>query len=208
METTKRRGRRGPRQDAADTAVSVALGERVRQRRGLLGVSQQELSRRVGLTFQQIQKYERGHNRISVPALVKIAAALETTPGAFLEGLGKPVPSAAQAGGTLDREAMALLGASRQLPETIRRAMLDLARSLADSGRDADAGVDAAMDGSGGEDGGDDTADDADDPGDAGEELPGTPESAREIRARMKGAMQRRRRRGAVWDPADIYRAS
>src|ERR1700723_1373944 len=57
--------------------LDVALGLRIRQRRKVLGVSQTALADAVGLTFQQIQKYERGSNRVSFSRLVDIAHALD-----------------------------------------------------------------------------------------------------------------------------------
>jgi transcriptional regulator with XRE-family HTH domain len=57
--------------------LDVALGLQIRQRRKTLGVSQTALATAVGLTFQQIQKYERGFNRVSFSRLVDIAHALD-----------------------------------------------------------------------------------------------------------------------------------
>jgi transcriptional regulator with XRE-family HTH domain len=61
--------------------VDIAIGARMRLRRKSLGISQGVLSERVGVSFQQIQKYERGANRVSGSMLVAIAAALDTTVG-------------------------------------------------------------------------------------------------------------------------------
>ena len=57
-------------------AIDAAAGARIRDRRRALGITQGELARRLGLSFQQIQKYERGANRVSGSRLVQIAAAL------------------------------------------------------------------------------------------------------------------------------------
>src|SRR5271155_5330740 len=57
--------------------LDVALGLRIRQRRKALSVSQTALADAIGLTFQQIQKYERGFNRVSFSRLVAIAHALD-----------------------------------------------------------------------------------------------------------------------------------
>jgi transcriptional regulator with XRE-family HTH domain len=62
--------------DAPDT-LDVALGLRIRQRRKAMRLTQTELAKAVGLTFQQIQKYERGSNRVSFSRLVNIAHALD-----------------------------------------------------------------------------------------------------------------------------------
>src|SRR5512138_3998178 len=56
--------------------LDIALGSRVRLRRKELGFSQDQLAREVGITFQQVQKYEHGTNRVSFSRLVEIARAL------------------------------------------------------------------------------------------------------------------------------------
>ncbi|HWA63972.1 MAG TPA: helix-turn-helix transcriptional regulator [Caulobacteraceae bacterium] len=72
--------------------VDVALGARIRIRRRPLGLTQVDLGRRVGVTFPQIQKYERGVNRLVASTLVRLAAALDTTVSALVgEGLGQAV---------------------------------------------------------------------------------------------------------------------
>lgn len=68
--------------------VDAHVGARVRLRRMLLGVSQTELGERLGVTFQQIQKYENGGNRISASALHKISQVLQVPVGHFFEELG------------------------------------------------------------------------------------------------------------------------
>ena len=66
--------------------VDVYVGDRVRQRRKLLGLSQEELGTLIGLTFQQVQKYERGFNRVSASKLFQIARALKTRVAYFFDG--------------------------------------------------------------------------------------------------------------------------
>jgi len=56
--------------------LDIALGSRIRLRRRELGLSQEQLARQVGITFQQVQKYEHGTNRVSFSRLVEIAQAL------------------------------------------------------------------------------------------------------------------------------------
>jgi transcriptional regulator with XRE-family HTH domain len=63
--------------------VDRIVGASIRRRRVALGLSQQALGARVGLTFQQIQKYENAANRIGASRLADIAAALDAHPGAF-----------------------------------------------------------------------------------------------------------------------------
>ena len=74
----------------APNPVDVHVGRRVRLRRRELGVSQAWLADRLGLTFQQIQKYERGANRISASKLYAIAKLLEAPITYFFEGLDDP----------------------------------------------------------------------------------------------------------------------
>ena len=68
--------------------IDIHLGRRLRRRRRLLGLTQQELAHACGVRFQQIQKYECGANRISAARLWLLAKALEAPVGAFFEGLG------------------------------------------------------------------------------------------------------------------------
>jgi transcriptional regulator with XRE-family HTH domain len=65
--------------------IDVAVGARIRIRRKEIGMSQQTLAQHLGVTFQQVQKYERGANRISASMLVRTARALDC-PGGFLLG--------------------------------------------------------------------------------------------------------------------------
>lgn len=67
--------------------VDVHVGIRMRQRRSLLGMSQTTLGDAVGLTFQQVQKYERGSNRISASRLVEFAKVLDVPVHYFFEDL-------------------------------------------------------------------------------------------------------------------------
>lgn len=72
--------------------IDVAVGARVRIRRRWLGLSQTQLATAIGITFQQVQKYEKGANRISASMLVKIAKVLETTVAALVgEDASAPV---------------------------------------------------------------------------------------------------------------------
>lgn len=86
------RGRRG-----GANFVDLHVGSRLRLRRRGLGVSQQKLADRLGVTFQHIQKYERGANRISASTLYELACALEIDVGYFYEG----IPSPATGGGSM-----------------------------------------------------------------------------------------------------------
>jgi transcriptional regulator with XRE-family HTH domain len=69
---------------ASPDPIDVEVGARIRVRRKAMGFSQSNLAEALGLTFQQVQKYERGANRVSASMLVRIAAKLETTVGALI----------------------------------------------------------------------------------------------------------------------------
>ncbi|HYD37438.1 MAG TPA: helix-turn-helix domain-containing protein [Allosphingosinicella sp.] len=77
--------------------IDVHVGGRVRARRQLLKLSQAALADRLGVTFQQVQKYERGANRISASTLYRVAAALSAPMGYFFEGLADTVDGEADA---------------------------------------------------------------------------------------------------------------
>lgn len=74
-----------------EVVLNAYLGQRIRLARIALGVSQQALAEKLGLTFQQIQKYERGRNRISASRLYDIARALGIGVGVFYKGLEEGV---------------------------------------------------------------------------------------------------------------------
>ena len=85
--TATRRGR-GAAQDA-----DRHVGARIRERRTMLGLTQQQVAERIGVTYQQAHKYEVGGNRVSAGRLYQIARALGVEPAYFFEGLGtKPAP--------------------------------------------------------------------------------------------------------------------
>ena len=67
--------------------IDFHLGKRMRRRRRLLGLTQQQLANACGVRFQQIQKYECGANRVSAARLWRIASALDVPVGYFFEGL-------------------------------------------------------------------------------------------------------------------------
>ncbi|MFT4089658.1 MAG: helix-turn-helix transcriptional regulator [Asticcacaulis sp.] len=76
------------RTDRSPNPVDLHVGARVRMRRKFLGLSQEGLAETIDLTFQQVQKYERGSNRISASKLYEIARALKAPVAYFFEGYG------------------------------------------------------------------------------------------------------------------------
>jgi transcriptional regulator with XRE-family HTH domain len=69
------------------TAVDTHVGQKIRTRRNLLGLSQTELADAAGITFQQIQKYEKGVNRVGASRLQQFSEALGVPPSYFFDGL-------------------------------------------------------------------------------------------------------------------------
>jgi len=117
------------------TDIDLHLGKRLRRRRRLLGLTQQQLANSVGIRFQQIQKYECGANRISAARLWQLAEALETPVGYFYDGLADLAERKnleADHGGEMfsRKETLDLIQAYYQLSERPRRRLLDLAKSL------------------------------------------------------------------------------
>lgn len=122
--------------------VDVHVGKRVRHRRWMVGMTQQQLGDIVGIKFQQIQKYETGMNRISASRLWDIAQALDVSISFFFEGFDSELSDAStnpaevaetQRGDLLaDKEALELVRSYYAIPETQRRRLFDLARVLSD----------------------------------------------------------------------------
>ena len=116
--------------------IDLHLGRRLRRRRRLLGLTQQQLAGVVGVRFQQIQKYECGANRISAARLWRISAALEVPVSYFYDGLAEGARCETngeqhEGGEVLARkETLDLVRAYYQLSERPRRRLLDLAKSL------------------------------------------------------------------------------
>lgn len=73
-------------EESGPNPIDIYVGGRVKSRRLILGLSQEELAKSIGLTFQQVQKYERGTNRISVSRLVDICKILKVPVDYFFEG--------------------------------------------------------------------------------------------------------------------------
>lgn len=121
--------------------VDVHVGKRVRHRRWMVGMTQQQLGDIVGIKFQQIQKYETGMNRISASRLWDIAQALDVSISFFFEGFeSEEVAAEAAMASTqdtrgdllADKEALELVRSYYAIPEAQRRRLFDLARVLSD----------------------------------------------------------------------------
>jgi len=115
--------------------LDVAMGQRIRERRRALGMSQGDLARALGITFQQVQKYERGANRVSFSRLMAIVDALQCHLTDLTEGLDpdRPTPDVDQVRRLISEDgAYQLLQAYVALPnKPLRKALLQHARTLA-----------------------------------------------------------------------------
>ncbi|MFI4948321.1 MAG: helix-turn-helix domain-containing protein [Alphaproteobacteria bacterium] len=127
--------------------IDVQVGSRVRLRRNMLGLSQEKLGSAIGLTFQQVQKYERGANRIGASRLHQLSRVLDVPVSFFFDDVD-PVRAPAIPGGFAEppaeafdsdpmrrRETVDLVEAYYAIDDTaVRRRLLDLARALAAEG--------------------------------------------------------------------------
>jgi transcriptional regulator with XRE-family HTH domain len=116
--------------------VDVHVGKRIRHRRWLVGMTQQQLAEQVGIKFQQIQKYETGANRVSASRLWDISRTLQVSISFFFEGIEDQVDGAeakeAPTDIMADKEALDLIRSYYAIPENQRRRLFDLARVLSD----------------------------------------------------------------------------
>jgi len=138
---TPRKTKDGP------TPIDTHVGGRIRARRGLLGMSQKDLGEKVALTFQQIQKYERGANRIGSGRLFEFSRILGVPISYFFDEMtaelksyadkgskkGKPLPATAPDAEILDRrETLELVRTFYQIDDTVvRQRFLELMRESA-----------------------------------------------------------------------------
>ncbi|MCX7559088.1 helix-turn-helix transcriptional regulator [Sulfitobacter sp. F26204] len=118
--------------------VDVFVGQKIRQRRWLTGMTQQRLAELVGIKFQQIQKYETGANRVSASRLWDIADALGVDVSFFFEGIKSEEEQTTAGVENVpvdlmgDKEAMDLIRSYYSIPEDQRRRLFELARVLSD----------------------------------------------------------------------------
>ncbi|HLS69394.1 MAG TPA: helix-turn-helix transcriptional regulator [Kiloniellales bacterium] len=117
--------------------TDVHIGRRIRERRIALGMSQSALAERLGITFQQVQKYERGGNRVSGSRLWDISRALAVDVSHFFEGLGKNADNAAanvEEELPLSRQSLEVARAINQIPEgDVKTQIVKLVKTFARS---------------------------------------------------------------------------
>ena len=125
--------------------IDIHLGNRLRRRRRLLGLTQQELAAAVGVRFQQIQKYECAGNRMSAARLWDLSLALEVSISYFYDGLSKGQVEIFQALEAVSSEVLnqtetqELLAAYYSLGEAQRHKFLQLAKALGEEGSNVSA---------------------------------------------------------------------
>ncbi len=122
--------------------TDVHVGSRIRMRRNILGMSQERLGDKLGITFQQIQKYEKGTNRVGASRLQAIASILEVPVSYFFESApGRDLGDAGQADGKSTAYVADFINSSEGLQlnrafarvsdPKIRRRIIDLVKALA-----------------------------------------------------------------------------
>lgn len=134
--------------------VDIHVGSRIRMRRVMLGMSQEKLGEGLGITFQQIQKYEKGTNRVGASRLQAISGILSVPPSFFFDGMDQPETSTA---GGADAELGGISGfiATKEgldlnrafvkiADQNIRRKVVALVKSLGAVPDDEVAGSDVA----------------------------------------------------------------
>ncbi|MCK5575717.1 MAG: helix-turn-helix transcriptional regulator [Sphingomonadales bacterium] len=124
--------------------IDIHVGSRVRLRRTLLGMSQEKLGKALGLTFQQIQKYERGANRIGSSRLYKLSQILSVPVAFFFEempgdsaaaGFAEDKQEGFESNQLSKRETLELVRAYYKISDPkVRKRMFDLVKAVAQTG--------------------------------------------------------------------------
>jgi|GEM_PF-1048546 len=105
------------------------VGTQIKARRNTLGLTQSNVAEALGLSFQQLQKYETGHNRVSASKICDLATILHCKPSYFFEGIGEDIQSDVP---TNHKEAV-MLDYMRGLKDEPLRALLEIAKHIADA---------------------------------------------------------------------------
>lgn len=155
MNSVSRRGTEADSQDAelggGPHPVDRHVGLRIRMRRKELNISQEKLAEALGLTFQQVQKYERAANRVSASKLFEIARALNASVAYFYEGLSAAEDLEVPPAPNLEAHAFLLTAEGSELAtlfpklgrNRVRRKVLELVRAIVGAEQDGDPQVEA-----------------------------------------------------------------
>lgn len=121
-----------PRAKDGPHPIDVHVGQEICRRRLAQGFNQSDLGRHLGLTFQQIQKYEKGSNRVSASKLMLTAEFLGCEVQDFFPAKGEAASIASvQPGPVMDRRAHDLLNAFDGLDANCKRSLIDIAKAMA-----------------------------------------------------------------------------
>lgn len=145
MQTVTRAPRGGGRPRLGKpNPVDIHVGSRVRLRRTLLGMSQEKLGDAIGLTFQQVQKYERGANRIGASRLFDLSRVLDVPVSFFFDDMPgegeevRPIGTPSETGEAdpmAKRETLELVRAYYRITDpSVRKRIFELAKAVANSG--------------------------------------------------------------------------
>jgi transcriptional regulator with XRE-family HTH domain len=149
-EAAPRRSGRGRTPSGKPNPIDVHVGARVRLRRTLLGMSQEKLGEAIGLTFQQVQKYERGANRIGASRLFDLSRVLDVpvsfffddmsddislqSPRMMIAGLAEESAATFEADPMTKRETLELVRAYYRITDPqVRKRVFELAKALANA---------------------------------------------------------------------------
>ena len=158
VDAPVRRSGRGRTPSGKPNPIDVHVGARVRLRRTLLGMSQEKLGEAIGLTFQQVQKYERGANRIGASRLFDLSRVLDVpvsffyddmsddisqqSPRMMIAGFAEELIAPFEADPMTKRETLELVRAYYRITDPqVRKRVFELAKALANA---ADGVVEAA----------------------------------------------------------------
>jgi len=123
------------------TRVDEYVGERIRSRRTELGLTQEELANSLKISYQQVQKYETGANRVSAGRLFEIAQRLHVDMAYFFDGLKDTLESKPMEHGGKNRSTIELVRNFSDIEDTtIRSAVAGLIKSIASRYKDEEAG--------------------------------------------------------------------
>ncbi len=112
--------------------IDVHVGSRVRSRRTLLGLNQTQLGEKLGLSFQQIQKYERGSNRISASRLYQMSRILDVPVSFFFDGLDEGASAWLPDNIVVKRETLEFVGAYYSIGDPVaRKHLFSLTKAMA-----------------------------------------------------------------------------
>lgn len=144
-----RRGAVGRPKNGKPNPVDIHVGSRVRLRRTLLGMSQEKLGEAIGLTFQQVQKYERGANRIGASRLFNLSQVLDVPVSFFFDDMPQETATAPVLGDEDDeervvefepdpmakRETLELVRAYYRITDpSVRKRLFELTKAVANNG--------------------------------------------------------------------------